>query len=198
MSRLAVFAYGSLVSAASAAETLGRAVSPPTPARLSGSARAWTLCRDNHRSEKTFARLDGSVPRFCLGLNLEPADGTPSPPSPNGALLELTEAQLRRLDQREIRYNRIEVTEAVTTAPGEPPPFDAVFTYRARPEHHRPTPPEGAIVIASYLRTVEAAFDTLGPGQLDRYRQTTVAPGVEIAAATLICDRIPPGNPRAW
>ena len=62
------------------------------------------------RSEKTFARADGSLPRFCLGLNLEPAEASRAP---NGALVELTEAEAERLDQREMRYRRIEVTDAV-------------------------------------------------------------------------------------
>ena len=54
------------------------------------------------------------------------------------------------------------------------------------------------IVIATYLAAVEAAFDALGPGQLDLFRETTGPPPVEVVEATLVRDRIPPGNPRAW
>ena len=63
MTRLAVFGYGSLVSRRSAAETLGRPVAGPIPARLEGFARGWILGRDNLATEKMFARADGSVPR---------------------------------------------------------------------------------------------------------------------------------------
>ena len=70
--RLALFAYGSLVSPASAARTLGRPVEAPAPARLPGWRRRWSLARDNLRSEKTFARADGSAPPYFLGLNIEP------------------------------------------------------------------------------------------------------------------------------
>ena len=193
VSRLAVFGYGSLVSAKSAGETLRREVGRPQPARLEGYRRCWTLARDNHRSEKTFALADGTLPSHCLGLNLEPdRDG----PAPNGGLLELTVAELERLDLREIRYRRLDVTGAVTTdgAGG----FEAVYAYTARPAHHRPTPPPGTVLIASYLRAVEAAFAELGPGELERFRATTAVPGVEVVEARLVRDAIPPGNPRAW
>ena len=57
---------------ASASQTLGRPVEFAAVARLRGWPRAWTLGREQAASEKTFARADGSIPRFCLGLNLEP------------------------------------------------------------------------------------------------------------------------------
>jgi hypothetical protein len=195
MSRLAVFAYASLVSPASAGETLGRTIDGLVPARLEGFSRGWTLGRDNLRSEKTFARADGSLPRFCLGLNLERADERPRPP--NGALVEVTKAELERLDVREIRYRRIDVTEAIVAdCPDDT--YDTVLAYTARPTHHHPTAPGDAIVIGTYLRTVEAAFAALGPEQLDLFRATTVSPPVEVVDATLVRDEIPEGNPRAW
>jgi cation transport regulator ChaC len=197
MTRLAVFAYGSLVSRASAAETLGRPVEAPVPARLEGFARGWILCRDNLTTEKTFARADGSLPRFCLGVGIEPdADA----PAPNGALFELTEAELDRLDLREMRFERLDVTAAIRVGEGptDAPPFDRVIAYRPRPENRRPEPPAEAIIVANYLATVEAAFDELGPGQLDLFRTTTAPPPVEVVEATLVRDRIPAGNPRGW
>ena len=195
MTRLALFAYASLVSPASAGETLGRTIDGLVPARLEGFSRGWTLGRDNLRSEKTFARADGSLPRFCLGLNLERADAGSRPP--NGVLLEVTKAELERLDVREIRYRRIDVTEAIVAdCPDDT--YETVLAYTARSPHHHPTAPRDAIVIGTYLRTVEAAFAALGPEQLDLFRATTVAPPVEVVDATLVRDEIPEGNPRAW
>jgi hypothetical protein len=192
MTRLAVFGYGTLVSPASAAETLGRPVDSLAPARLESFARTWTLGRDNLSSEKTFARSDGTLPHFCLGLNLEPDR---SAPAPNGALIEVSEAELERLDLREMRYLRVDVTDAVVADTGA---FDSVIAYCARPEHHHPTPPADAIVIANYLRTTEAAFAALGPGELDRFRATTAEPPAAVTEAHLVRDRIPAGNPRGW
>jgi hypothetical protein len=192
MSDTAVFAYGSLVNAASLAETVGRPVEIASLARLRGWRRTWGLARDNEASEKTFALADGTRPRFCLGLDLVPDDDAPAP---NGALLALTEAELDRLDLREIRYERVDVTAQIDAEVA----FARVVTYRARPEHHAPTPPApNSVLIAGYLEAVESAFDKLGPGQLDLFRETTDPLPVEVVAASLVADRIPAGNPRDW
>jgi hypothetical protein len=190
--RIAVFAYGSLVDPRSAALTLGREVGPPIPARLEGWRRRWSTFRDNRRVEKTFALADGTIPPFIVGLNLE--EGAGSPPGPNGALLEVTRSELERLDLRELRYDRVEVTQVIQADED----FDRIHAYRAKREHFSPEPPRGAVVIGAYVRAVEAAFEELGPGALESFRESTEAPGVAIAEASLLRDRIPPGNPRDW
>jgi cation transport regulator ChaC len=186
----AVFAYGSLVNTASFAQTLGRPVDTAEPARLHGWRRTWGLARDNAASEKTFALADGTRPRFCLGLDVVPDDDALAP---NGALVAVTEAELERLDLREIRYERVDVTAQI-----DADAFDRVLTYRARAEHRCAEPPEGAVVVAAYLRAVDSAFDELGPGQLNLFRETTGPLQVEVVEATLVADRIPAGNPRDW
>lgn len=193
--RLAVFGYGSLVSRASIAETLGREAAPPVPAELRGWRRRWSLVRDNRTAEKGFEPLAGEPFDHCLGLNverLEPGEAA-SPGAPNGALIELTAAELDRLDLREMRYHRVDVTGAFTDSG-----FDLVVTYTARPEHYAPAPPERAVVIAGYVDAVEAAFAELGPGELERFRATTGEPPAPVVAARLVRDAIPPGNPRGW
>jgi hypothetical protein len=187
--RLALFAYGSLVSADSASATLERPVPAPVPARLPGWRRRWSQVRDNLTVEKTFARRDnGEVPRHVLGLTIEPSGEERR--APNGALLELSEEELLRLDVRELRYDRLEV--------GPIAGFDRVFAYRAKPAQRAPQPPPGAVVIAAYVARVEAAFAALGDDQLRLYRETTGPPPVEVIDAVLVRDRIPPGNPRHW
>jgi hypothetical protein len=195
MERLALFAYGSLVSLESASRTLVRPVEIAARARLLGWRRRWSACRDNRAVEKTFSRPDGSVPGFCLGLNVEPvSDG--DQPGPNGALLELSAGELERLDLREMRYDRLEVTERVAAA--DQLGLDRVFVYAAKPAHYAPAPPAGAVIIAPYLRAVEAAFAALGPDQLGLFHETTPTPPVELIEGVLVRDLIPPGNPRAW
>jgi hypothetical protein len=196
VTRIAVFAYGSLVSPASAELTLGRPVTISAPLRLPGWRRVWGAARDNTAVEKTFARADdGSTPPFLLGLTLEPAPGEEGP---NGALVEVTEEELERLDLRELRYDREDVTAALAETGGPAGDYDRVFAYRAKPRHRIDSPPSGAAIVAGYVRAVEAAFDELGPGQLDLFRSTTGPPPVELIEATLIRDQIPPGNPREW
>ena len=198
MTRLAVFAYGSLVDPRSASLTLGREVSSPLPARLTGWKRRWTVCRDNRTSEKTFAiQPGGAVPPWIIGLNIEP---DPADVGPAGALLEVSENELERLDLRELRYERTDVTAAVAPLEGDPTadvPFDTVIGFTARPEHHTPEPPPGAVIIAAYLRTVEAAF--LARDMLYAFRGTTETPPVPVVEGELLPgDEIPAGNPRAW
>ena len=196
MTKLAVFAYGSLVSPASAELTLGRPVAISAPVRLAGWRRRWGAARDNNTVEKTFAHADdGHVPPYLLGLTLDPA---PAEDGPNGALLEVAEQELDRIDLRELRYHREDVTAAFAGSPGPGEEYDRVFAYRARPEHRIASPPAGAAIVAGYVRAVEAAFDELGPGELALFRKTTGPLPVETIEAVLVRDEIPPGNPRAW
>lgn len=191
VTQFAVFAYASLVDPASARETLARGVEVE-PARLEGWRRRWSVARDNLATEKTFALDDGSLPPFCLGLNVERRDGGDAL---NGALIRVSAPELDRLDRRELRYDRVEVTGAVDRLPAG---LDRVFAYTAKPERFALQPPDGAVIIAPYLRTVEAAFANLGQGQLEAYRRTTDRPPVPVVEAVLVADRIPAGNPRAW
>ncbi len=195
MRRLAVFAYASLVSRESAAATLGREVPRCPPARLPGWRRRWSVCRDNLAVEKTFARRDdGSLPERILSLNLEPSDEPAE--APNGVLLAVTEQELRRLDLRELRHRRVEVTDDI--------PADArggcerVFAYTARNGHFTPSPRPGAVVLAAYLKGVRQAFAGLGEDELRLFDETTPPPPVEVTDGVLVHDRIPPGNPKEW
>ena len=196
MSGLAVFGYGSLVSPGSVAETLGHDAPAPIPARLAGWCRRWSLVRDNARAEKGFEPIDGDRFDFCLGLNLEPAPDAPEEQWPNGGLIGLTAAELDRLDLRELRYDRVDVTAAIRSA--RPHSFDTVVTYVAKSENFAPHPPPRSVVLASYVRACEAAFDELGPDELVAFGLTTEPAPVPVVEARLVRDAIPEGNPRAW
>ena len=195
--RLAVFGYGSLVSRASVAETLGRDASAPVPARLRGWRRRWSVYRDNTAHEKAFERVDGKPFRHVVGLNIERVPGAPEAAWPNGALVELAEAELERLDRREIRYERVEIDpKDIVTA--EAHGLGRVFAYTAKAAHLAPQTPPDAIIIAAYVRACEAAFWELGPGEWQAFMATTEAMPVPVVEARLVRDQIPPGNPRAW
>lgn len=202
MDGLAVFAYGSLVSAPSAAATLGRepterwAEDAAVAATLAGWRRRWTQARDNRRCEKTFARdADDSIPDFVLGLNVE-RTGNPRD-LVNGLLIAVTAAELDRLDRREVRYERTPVGEEIAprAVAGR---FERIVTYEARPAQLVLEPPPGAVILRSYAAAVEAAFEALGPGQRATYLHTTDPYPVELIDAHLVADRIPDGNPREW
>lgn len=196
MTPIALFAYGSLVDPVSAALTLGRGIDQVRPVRLAGHRRRFSQARDNRRCEKTFARADdGSIPPFILGLNIEPVQ-EPGP-GPNGVLVEVTEAELDRLDRREMRYDRTELDAAAIAADPDAG-FDRVFTYLAKPAHLARRPPAGAVILASYAEAVEAAFANLGEREHATYLETTLPYPAEIIEGRLVADEIPEGNPRGW
>ncbi len=194
--RLAVFGYGSLVNPASVAETLGHDAAPPLPARLAGWRRRWSLARDNARAEKGFEPVEGDGFDYCLGLNLERAPRAAEDDWPNGALVEMTEPEIERMDLRELRYDRVDVTADVRCE--EEPGFGTVFAYTAKREYFAAHPPPRAVVLASYLSVCEAAFEALGPDELAAFARTTEPIPVRVVEARLVRDEIPPGNPRAW
>jgi cation transport regulator ChaC len=189
---LGLFGYGSLVLPESASMTLGRDAGTLLPAQLRGWKRRFSQGRDNLTCEKTFECDGGWRPEWILGLNVEEGEDGAGPV--NGVVIELTEAELDRLDIREIRYDRVEVTDLVD---GEGL-ADRIVTYKAKDFHFKPEPPEDAVILATYAAAVEQGFEGLGPGALDRYLATTGPYPVERVEATLVIDRIPDGNPRAW
>jgi hypothetical protein len=191
MSRLGLFGYGSLVLRESASMTLGRPAGDPRPVRLHDWRRRFSQRRDNLTCEKTFECEGGWRPEWILGLNVEQGEDEAGPV--NGVVIELGEAELDRLDLREIRYDRVEVTDSVE---GEGLP-ERIVTYTAKPFHFAPEPPQDAVILAAYASAVETGFETLGLEELEHYRATTPYP-VDRVEAELVIDRIPDGNPRAW
>jgi hypothetical protein len=189
--RLGLFGYGSLVLSESATMTLGRPVGELRRARLHDWRRRFSQRRDNLTCEKTFECDGGWRPEWILGLNVEEGEDEAGPV--NGVVIELTEAELDRLDIREIRYDRFDVTGSVE---GEGLP-ERLVTYKAKPFHFAPQPPDDAVILSTYAEAVETGFEALGPGELDHYLATTPYP-VERVEAELVIDRIPEGNPRAW
>jgi cation transport regulator ChaC len=188
---LGLFGYGSLVLAESASMTLGRPTGEMRLARLHGWRRRFSQRRDNLTCEKTFECAGGWRPEWILGLNVEEGEDDAGPV--NGVVIELTEAELDRLDIREIRYDRVDVTGSLE---GEGLP-GRIVTYTAKDFHFASDPPEDSIILATYAAAVERGFESLGPGELDHYLATTPYP-VDRREATLVIDKIPDGNPRDW
>lgn len=194
MSRVGVFGYGSLVDLASASQTLGRAIDAAPEAALAGWSRRWSLIRHNPTCEKTFRRRnDGWIPEWILVVNIEPDEGTPNPV--NGVILEVEAEDLPRLDLREFRYDRIDVSDALARSSG----FDQVYTYVGKAEYQAPSPlPEETAIMATYVAAMERGFARFGEGALGRYRRSTGDRPVATMDGELIRDEIAEGNPREW
>jgi len=187
-----VFAYGSLVHPESIAATLGPDPARRTvPAVLAGWRRGFTQCRDNRACEKTFALPDGTIPPYVLGLNVHPAAGE----EVIGVAIAVTAAELDRLDGRELRYDRTDVTVEVRA--DEELEGDVV-TYVAKPEHLALEAPPGAVILRSYAEAVELAFAALGGPERLALRRSVLPLPAPVVDGHLVADRVPPGNPRAW
>ncbi len=161
---IGVFGYGSLVLPESIEMTLGRTVEMSPPVRLHGWRRRFSQARDNLTCEKTFELDGGRRPEWILGLNVERGEDAEGPV--NGVVLELSEGELERLDIREIRYDRVDVTDLVD-GNGLP---DRIITYTAKSDHFAPDPPGDAVILSTYANAIEQAFEALAPVELGHYR----------------------------
>ena len=159
-----VFGYGSLVDRASLEASIGRVVAAadgPFPAHLRGYRRCWNVATPTTvRPEYLLTSADGtpwSGHLGWLGIEAEPAAAA------LGAAFRVTAHDLEVLDQRELSYDRIEVS----TLLDELPPSvtgEAVFTYVPRPDAVERARRVGSsvVVMARYLRLLDRGFRSLG------------------------------------
>lgn len=184
-----LFVYGSLVSQASAASTLGYRPATqdgPVPATLTGYRREWNV-GSNHEShpERLLIAADGRPFTGTLAVLGLTEDGDAEC---TGALYRLSRRDLELLAVRERNYTLIEVDlarPAVGIHPGatsESRTSPTVLTYAPRPESltrlAAAREAGSAVVQRAYARRVERAFEALGPGQLAAFRRTTTPHGL--------------------
>jgi dephospho-CoA kinase len=183
-----VFGYGSLVSPVSFGHTLGRDLTLGVDffeAELAGYGRRW-----NYGTGVTFtASGPDGVERsdwtfIALGL-IRAADETT-----NGVVGWVDDTELVALDQRERRYDRVDITElatlpphmsaAMSTARAEAP----IVTYVPRAEPisvYEAARERGVAAITTrYWDLVDEAFGELGPDRRERYYATTPHPGLPV------------------
>lgn len=184
-----VFGYGSLVSPVSLGSTIGR-----LPQRgedfLAAECRGWER-RWNYGYVIDPTRYVGTeVSRIdtVVALGITPSANAVM----NGVIAAVSESELAELDERERRYQQIDVTSAVALLEGEATEFliDRVVTY---------VPTQGPItdyvdardrgragIEIRYWNLVNNAFDELLPGAGDRFRATTPEPDVPVVDVSRI------------
>lgn len=178
-----VFGYGSLVSPASMATTIGRTVAPGDTAiaHLDGYGRRWNYGSLHLRGDW---HHDGvSVEQgLVVSLGLVTADGETC----NGVIVRVTADELAQLDWRERDYERTDVSDLIRLDDERRP--GRVMTYVPRPsaiERYETARDGGrAGIRQSYWELVNAAFGELGGDHLDRYAATP-APDVPVVDMTL-------------
>jgi cation transport regulator ChaC len=172
-----LFAYGSLVSPASLAGTVGAAVTHgPVPGSLRGRRREWNVGSDSRsHPERRLHDRDGRPfggTLAVLGL-VEDASA-----SVNGALYRLPTAAVELLAVRERNYVTVDVTDAAAPdADGLLLDADRVVTFTPRAEAlDRLLEARAAATAAvrlAYALDVARAFARLGAGELAQFTATT-------------------------
>ena len=167
-----LFGYGSLVSPASMAQTIGRTLDPVTEYRvghLASHGRRWNYGSKVKRGHWTH---DGLDIRFGLVISLGLIES--SGESCNGVVFRVTSDELAALDWRERDYERRVVTDLVELE-GDAIDGD-VSVYFPRPtsiERYEVERDAGtAGIMSSYWDLCIEAFSSLGGGHADLYAQT--------------------------
>lgn len=174
-----VFGYGSLVSPASMARTIGRVVDPSevAVALLDGYGRRWNYGAGQVQCTWTEgARTIDNGVMVALGLE------SSSNESVNGVAVLVDNDDLSGLDRRERNYDRTDITDLIrfdAPVPGVAtavPTGLRVVTYVPRQsavERYLAARDEGrAAIRQDYWDLVDDAFATLGDDHLARYRST--------------------------
>lgn len=178
-----IFGYGSLVSPASMATTIGRQVAPNdmAVAHLDGYGRRWNYGSMHLRGDWHHEGVD-----VTQGLVVSLGLAVATDESCNGVIVRVTADELARLDWRERDYERTDVTDHVRTETGVR--VRQVMTYVPRPsaiERYRAARDERrAGIRQTYWELVSAAFGDLGGDHHDRYAATP-APDVPVVDMTL-------------
>lgn len=172
MSKQYVFGYGSLASPEDAARTLGRLPSFIYPVSLHGWIRDWSVVIQNDTAAHRSVTLpDGMVaPGSIVVLNVRRPALNERATNPNGVLIEVTEADLRKLDARETHYDRHDVTADIVGGPA-----GIIYTYVGK-DHFllAQNTFAQAVIPADYSELVAQAFLGLGEAMHDTYVSSTV------------------------
>ena len=164
----ALIGYGSLLSIASMERTLGRRYDGPWHVcRLNGWRRGWDVQMPRHAWAY---RVNGVLvkPARVLYLNLRRQEGS----HVNVALFVVGDDDLKRFDEREWIYERLEVTgdlADVRVIGGAAWTYVALDAFLWRKDSR----PPAAIIRRSYLDILATAHAELGPAFRDEYNATT-------------------------
>ncbi len=178
MSRTWLFGYGSLVSPASLASTIGRDPGDGMHiAHVDGFGRRWNYGSKVLRGDWIHNDRE-VVGGLVVSLGVVAATGE----SCNGVVFDVDDDELAALDWRERDYERVDITDLTNV---EADRFDGrVQVYVPRPssiERYEVARDEGrAAIRQSYWTLVEDAFAALGDDHAEWYERTP-APDIPVA-----------------
>lgn len=184
-----VFGYGSLVSPVSLGSTIGR-----LPVR--GENFVAADCRGWQRSWNYGYRFS---PERYHGSEVSKIDtvvalGIASDPSAvmNGVIAAVSEDELASLDQREVRYEQVDVTSEISLLEGDVESFeiDRIVTYVPTPapiaDYVDARDRGTAGIEIRYWNLVTNAFNELLPGEGERFHALTLDPDIPVVDVSRI------------
>lgn len=186
-----IFGYGSLVSPASMATTIGRTVAAEdvAVAHLDGYGRRWNYGSMHLRGDWHHEGVDVTE-GLVVSLGLVAADTETC----NGVIVRVTANELAQLDWRERDYQRTDVTDLIRLDDVQQDHqhdrkrVERVMTYVPRPSaverYEAARDRSQAAIRRSYWDLVSAAFAGLGQDHLARYTATP-SPDVPVLDVTL-------------
>lgn len=159
-----VFAYGSLLNPGSLRATLAHlGLEACLPARLPGYLRCFDVAfpNDGSQPDKRYEFPDGSTPPGVLLGNIRPSEHY----AVNGIAIPIDDGDLDRLNDRERRYDLVDVSGRAVAYPGGGPLAGRVLTFVGKPEFAATRFP-GAVASRAYLDVIIAGakhWDAVAP-----------------------------------
>lgn len=174
-----VFAYGSLLSPASAAGTIdGLEEAACIPALLEGHVRVFDVAfpNDGSQPDKAYVDPDGNSPPVVLFANVRPRE---RPTPVNGVLLPVAERDVDRLEARERRYQLVDVTSSIRPYDAWPTPREPVVAFVGSRAFTDPDAVGRGVLGTDYLGTITsgvAEWTQRCPGFDRDFAASTVTP----------------------
>ncbi|NGX61741.1 MAG: hypothetical protein K940chlam9_01230 [Chlamydiae bacterium] len=166
-SKVWVFAYGSLMHEGSASRTLSReALESRRPAVAYGVKRIYNRQMPEELIIPRFGPLAKPSDRAALNVKQTGQDSD----RVNGVLVKVSHEELRRLAEREIGYDRIQVP---VTFWGEEATSSPFMAYSFSAPDTKPLTSREITPIPGYLELVEEGAASYGPTFLRQYLQET-------------------------
>jgi len=166
-----IFGYGSLISKKSIIHTIGKDPGELFQVELQGWIRDWSVVLDNTTTIRRFELLPGhTVPRYVAALNIRKSKNDELASNPNGVVFEVTDADLKKMDEREDHYARKDVTNDIV---GISKDGIKIYAYVGKEEFCAQEYDEREVIVPqSYLSLVETNFTKK---ELAKFRATTLS-----------------------
>jgi cation transport regulator ChaC len=173
--KVGIFGYGSLISKTSFEYTLGRSLSDDEFSLdyLNGYARSWTLFHKikNYPKEKRLLMPLGK--KYIVYLDITPMDNSRI----MGSIVNVSDQEILRFDNRERNYDRVEVTKILDNPPEEM----TVYAYIGD-EKHKTTlvPTSECVIVKEYIITIENGLESLDGSAKTDFWNSTIQTDIDV------------------